>query len=80
MCTKLQKNVKSKPKDALTYADHNKDGKVNLKTEMTFGPAYYTAGFDASVYGKTTKPITFTITKRLSSTGASLSTAPKARS
>ena len=48
-----KKGSKSKkPKDALTYADHNKDGKVDLKTEMTFGPAYYAAGFDASVYGK----------------------------
>jgi hypothetical protein len=36
------------PKDALMAADYNKDGKVDLKTEMTFGPAYYAAGFDAS--------------------------------
>ena len=41
------------PKDALMAADHNKDGKVDLKTEMTFGPAYYAAAFDAS--GKGTK-------------------------
>ena len=41
-----------KPEDALGYADYNKDGKVDLKSEMTFGPAYYAAGFDASVYGK----------------------------
>jgi len=27
-------------------ADYNKDGVVDLKTEMTFGPAYYAAGFD----------------------------------
>lgn len=33
-------------------ADFNKDGKVDLKTEMTFGPAYYAASFDASVAGK----------------------------
>lgn len=38
--------------DALAAADFNKDGKVDLKTEMTFGPAYYAAGFDASVYDK----------------------------
>ena len=44
---------KSKPPaNALKYADRNKDGKVDLKSEMTFGPAYYAAGFDASVYGK----------------------------
>lgn len=34
----------------LALADHNGDGVVDLKTEMTFGPAYYAAGFDASVY------------------------------
>ncbi|MEK9726090.1 MAG: DUF4856 domain-containing protein, partial [Rhodospirillaceae bacterium] len=33
-------------------ADHDKDGKIDLKSEMTFGPAYYAAGFDASVAGK----------------------------
>ena len=36
------------PADALVLADYDKDGKVNLKTEMTFAPAYYAAGFDAS--------------------------------
>ena len=41
----------AKQKD-LAAADANKDGKVDLKSEMTFGPAYYAAGFDASVYGK----------------------------
>jgi len=40
-----------KPEDALAYADYNNDGKVDLKTEMTFGPAYYAAGFDKG--GKT---------------------------
>ena len=35
-----------KPEDALAYADFNNDGKVDLKSEMTFGPAYYAAGFD----------------------------------
>ena len=43
---------KSKPsQNALKYADFNKDGKVDLKTEMTFGPAYYAAGSDKG--GKT---------------------------
>ncbi len=41
----------AKRKD-LAAADMNGDGKVDLKTEMTFGPAYYAAGFDASVYDK----------------------------
>ena len=35
----------AKRKD-LAAADRDKDGKVDLKTEMTFGPAYYAAGFD----------------------------------
>ncbi|WP_420403951.1 DUF4856 domain-containing protein [Nisaea sp.] len=43
---------KRKGAEALAAADFNKDGKVDLKTEMTFGPAYYAAGFDASVYDK----------------------------
>ncbi len=47
-----QGSKSKKPEDALAYADYNKDGKVDLKTEMTFGTAYYAAGFDASVYGK----------------------------
>ena len=38
--------------EAVAAADHNRDGMVDLKTEMTFGPAYYAAGFDASVYDK----------------------------
>ncbi|ANK80922.1 MAG: DUF4856 domain-containing protein [Rhizobiales bacterium NRL2] len=37
--------------EALAAADHNGDGKVDLRTEMTFGPAYYAAGFDKG--GKT---------------------------
>ena len=41
----------AKRRDAAA-ADANKDGKIDLKTEMTFGPAYYAAGFDASVYDK----------------------------
>ncbi len=36
------------PADALAFADHDKDGKVDLKTEMTFAPAYYAASFDIS--------------------------------
>ena len=36
------------PSDALSAADYNKDGVVDLKTEMTFGPAYYAAAFDKS--------------------------------
>lgn len=42
---------KRKP-DAFAKADANKDGVVDLKTEMAYGHAYYAAGFDAS--GKTT--------------------------
>jgi hypothetical protein len=34
------------PEAALALADRNKDGKVDLYTEMAFGPAYYAAGFD----------------------------------
>ena len=41
-----------KPEDALALADYNKDGKVDLTTEMVFAPAYYASGFDASVHGK----------------------------
>ena len=41
--------------EAFAAADMNKDGKIDLKTEMTFGPAYYAAGFDASVYDKGNK-------------------------
>ncbi|MBN41896.1 MAG: DUF4856 domain-containing protein [Alphaproteobacteria bacterium] len=47
-----QGSKSKKPEDALNYADYNKDGVVDLKTEMTFGPAYYAAGFDAGSYGK----------------------------
>ena len=37
-----------KPEDALAYADYDKDGAVDLKSEMTFAPAYYAAAFDKS--------------------------------
>lgn len=47
-----QGSKSKKPEDALGFADYNKDGAVDLKTEMTFGPAYYAAGFDAGSYGK----------------------------
>ncbi|MEO1609733.1 MAG: DUF4856 domain-containing protein [Pseudomonadota bacterium] len=40
--------------EAMRLADVNGDGKIDLNTEMTFGPAYYAAGFDASSKGKTT--------------------------
>jgi hypothetical protein len=48
----IAKLGKKKPADGLKFADYNKDGEINLKTEMTFAPAYYAAGFDASVYDK----------------------------
>ena len=44
--------IAKRKSEAFSDADYNKDGKVDLKTEMTFGPAYYAAGFDASVYDK----------------------------
>lgn len=40
-----------KPESVLALADYNKDGKVDLKSEMVFGPAYYAAAFDKG--GKT---------------------------
>lgn len=42
--------AKMKP-EAVAKADANKDGKIDLISEMTFGPAYYAAGFDKG--GKT---------------------------
>jgi hypothetical protein len=42
-----KRGSKSKnPKDALGFADYNNNGKVDLKTEMVFSPAYYAAGFE----------------------------------
>lgn len=38
--------------EAFADADYNKDGVIDLKTEMAFGPAYYAAGFDRSTAGK----------------------------
>ena len=46
-----QGSKSKKPEDALAHADANKDGKVDLKYEMTFAPAYYAASFDKG--GKT---------------------------
>ena len=43
-----QGSKSDKPEDALAYADLNQDGAVDLKSEMTFGPAYYAAAFDKS--------------------------------
>ena len=43
-----QGSKSEKPEDALAYADHDRDGAVDLKSEMTFGPAYYAAAFDKS--------------------------------
>ena len=59
-----QGSKSKKPGDALGYADYNKDGKVDLKTEFTFGPAYYASSFDSKVYdqGKSTTYL-HTITK-----------------
>ncbi|MEM7423537.1 MAG: DUF4856 domain-containing protein, partial [Pseudomonadota bacterium] len=42
--------AKRNPK-AFKAADFNGDGKIDLRTEMTFGPAYYAAGYDANSYG-----------------------------
>ena len=44
--------IAKRKSEAFADADYNKDGKVDLRTEMTFGPAYYAAGFDASVYDR----------------------------
>ncbi|MBO39537.1 MAG: DUF4856 domain-containing protein [Rhodospirillaceae bacterium] len=49
--------AKRKP-EALAYADHNGDGKVDLYKEMVFAPAYYAASFDKK--GKTTYAKTIT--------------------
>ncbi len=45
-------DINKQAASAISKADYNKDGKIDLYTEMTFGPAYYAAGFDASVYGR----------------------------
>ena len=39
------------PEDALALADHDQDGAVDLKSEMTFAPASYAASFDKSGTG-----------------------------
>lgn len=45
-------DIAKRKEDVVAAADRDKDGKIDLKTEMTFAPAYYAAGFDASVYDK----------------------------
>ena len=40
-----------RPEDVLAHADLDGDGAVDLKSEMTFGPAYYAAAFDRSGTG-----------------------------
>ena len=44
-------NIAKRKKEGFAAADYDEDGVVDLKTEMTFGPAYYAAGFDKG--GKT---------------------------
>jgi len=44
-------NIAKRKSESLTAADWDGDGKVDLKTEMAFGPAYYAAAFDKG--GKT---------------------------
>ncbi len=44
-------NITKKKPEAFAKADYNKDGKVDLKTEMAYAHAYYAAGFDKG--GKT---------------------------
>jgi hypothetical protein len=44
-------NIAKRKPEGMQAADYNKDGKVDLKNEMAFGPAYYAAGFDKG--GKT---------------------------
>jgi len=46
-----QGSVSETPEVALKYADYNKDGAVDLTTEMTFAPAYYAASFDVASAG-----------------------------
>jgi len=44
-------NIAKRKSEGLSAADWDGDGKVDLKTEMAFGPAYYAAAFDKG--GKT---------------------------
>lgn len=44
-------NIAKRKPEGFKAADYNKDGKVDLKTEMTYAHAYYAAGFDKK--GKT---------------------------
>lgn len=40
------------PEETFALADYNGDGKIDMRTEMVFGPAYYAAAFDRSTAGK----------------------------
>ncbi|MAH85227.1 MAG: DUF4856 domain-containing protein [Rhodospirillaceae bacterium TMED8] len=44
--------IAKRKKGAIKKADYNGDGKVDLKTEMTFAPAYYASGYDKAGKGK----------------------------
>lgn len=44
-------NIAKQKPEGFAKADYNKDGKIDLKTEMTYAHAYYAAGFDKG--GKT---------------------------
>ena len=46
-----QGDASEAPESALAHADYNKDGQVDLGTEMTFAPAYYAANFDVASAG-----------------------------
>ena len=58
-------DIAKQKEDVFKTADYNGDGVIDLKTEYTFGPAYYAAGFDASVYDQANKKTEYlhTITK-----------------
>lgn len=51
-------NIAKQKKDAMSVADHNKDGVIDFKTEMVFGPAYYAGGSDKSGKTEYSKTIT----------------------
>ena len=44
-------NIAKRKPEGMAAADYDEDGVIDLKTEMTFGPAYYAAAFDRG--GKT---------------------------
>jgi len=45
--------IAKQSEDAMTAADMNGDGVIDLKTEMTFGPAYFAASYDRGGAGTT---------------------------